>query len=392
MTMPASQGDAGHLWPSTEQQLLLDAALLDGEKAIAAFRAWRGGIDLEAEFPGSWLRLLPAVYDNLKSLGFSDPLMGRLRGVYRRAWYENHVLFHRVAPLTQALHSRGIDVLVLKGAALVTDYYGNHALRPMSDLDLWVPQRALPDTLAVLREAGWRFGVDPTADHIRFHRAVQCFGPDGGELDLHWHVFWERSRHSFNAFLWERTEPINFQGVPLRQLDASMLLLHTVTHGVRWNVETPVRWIADAVMILRRRGHDLDWNCIIDVARQARMAFRLHLGLSYLAARYGGVPQSVLDRLDGTRPTLLERIDNSVVLRGEAAYHGSALKQQWVTFTEYCRSTPADSVGQFISGYPHYLRYRWQLDGRREIPRVIWRGLRRRLGRKLPDDVREGAA
>jgi len=47
------------LWPSAEQRLLLKAALADGAEARDAYLAWRSGIDLEADFAWSVLRLLP---------------------------------------------------------------------------------------------------------------------------------------------------------------------------------------------------------------------------------------------------------------------------------------------------------------------------------------------
>lgn len=381
---------AGSLWPSPEQRLLLEAALFDGERARAAYRVWRAGVDLDTEFSWSSLRLLPAVYDNLRSAGHDDPLMGRLKGVYRRAWYETHQLFHRVAPVARELAARGVDVLVLKGAALALDYYRNHALRPMADVDLWVPEDSVPVALALLRESGWQFGDVPSDDHIRFHHAVQCFGPDGGELDLHWHIFWERSHRDFDARIRATAVPIDFLGTPLRQLDPTTLLLHIVSHGVRWNRETPIRWIPDASVVLRQRGAAIDWDRLVALARTARATHRTGLGLSYLAANFdAAVPARVLEALRATPLTLLERIDRTVVFRSDTPYEGSAMMQQWATFAEYCRCAHAGNPFEFAVGYSHYLRYRWNLGGRREIPSRVWRGIRRRLRGLSPE--RRGA-
>lgn len=381
--LAGGEGDAAlqeRLWPSAEQRLLLQAALANGEKARAAYLAWRSGIDLEADFAWSALRLLPLVYHNLKSAGHDDRFMGRLKGVHRRAWYETHQLFHHVSPMVRALTERGVNVVALKGAALQLDYYEQCGLRPMSDVDLWIPEASLPLAIDLLKEGGWRFGVYPNPDHVRFHHAVQCYGPDGGELDLHWHVFWERPRPGFEAMIMSRLEKLDFAGIPIRQLDPTTLLLHVVTHGVRWNVETPIRWIPDSLMILRRRGNDIDWDRLISLAREARASYRLRLGLTYLVEHFGAaIPEHVLGTLRATRVTLLERIDRSFVLRDEADFERSALHQQWAHFADFCRRSDATNPVSFAVGYTHYLRYRWRLDGRREIPGMIWRGIRKRI-------------
>ncbi len=369
------------LWPSPEQRLLLQAALFDGPRARDAFTAWRQGVDLDDDFSWSVLRLLPAVHENLRAAGYDDPLMGRLKGVYRRAWYESQQLFHQVLPVARGLKERGVDVMVLKGAALLLSYYRQHGLRPMADIDLWVPQAQLPVALAFLRESGWTFGVAPDPDHVRFHHAVQCFGPDGGELDLHWHVFWERSRNDFDANILSLSEPIDFLGTPLRQLDPTTLLLHVVTHGIRWNRETPIRWIPDAMRVLRQRGADIDWDRLVAMAREARATYRTRLGLRYLVDEFEApVPALALEALRATPTTLLERIDNTVVLHDDAEFEGSAVRQQWRTFTEFCRRTDASGPYSFAVSFTHFLRYRWHLNGRREIPVRIWRGIRRRVG------------
>ena len=331
---------AERLWPSREQRLLLEAALLHGERSLCAYREWRAGTNLDAEFSWSVLRLLPAVYEKLRAAGHDDRLMGRLKGVYRRAWYESNQLFHRVRPVVQGLAERGVPVLVLKGAALLLAYYRQHGLRPMADIDLWVSESSLPVALQVLRDQGWRFGIEPDTDHIRFHHAVQCFGPDGGELDLHWHVFWERGRRAVDEAALARSEPIDFLGIPLRQLDPTTLLLHVVTHGVRWNRETPIRWIPDSLTILRQRGADVDWTLFTRLTREMHSARRTSMGLAYLAGRFGApIPGHVIRTLADTRLTLLERIDNSVLLRSEDAFAHSALRQQWAAFADYCRRT-----------------------------------------------------
>ena len=388
--MRKDDGTVAHLWPSAEQHLLLDAALRDAAPSVAAFRAWRTGVNLDANFGYETMRLLPLVYENMQRQGLRDPIMGRLKGVYRRAWYETHRLFHMVQPAVAALVAGGVEVLLLKGAPLSLTYYRNHALRPMADVDIMVAAADADRALEILGTVGWRAEVELDADVFRFRHAVQCIGPGGAEIDLHWHVLYEAALGDVDQSFLATAEPLDFLGSPVRQLDPTNLLFLVIVHGVRWNDETPIRWIPDALTILRRRGTDVDWERIFAIAVAHRLTHRLGLGLGYLAGTFSApVPQEILARLRARRVSFVERVERTVLLADNYRLRRSVLATQWVSFVEYCRYADTRGPLAFISGFSHYLRFRMKLGGRREIlPRIV-RGVGRRIAHRPP---RIGAA
>lgn len=388
--MADNDGTAAHLWPSAEQHLLLEAALRDGAPSVAAFRAWCARVDLDADFSYQTVRLLPLVYENMQRQGLSDPLMGRLKGVYRRAWYDTHRLFHRVQPVVAALVAGGVEVLLVKGAPLALAYYRNHALRPMADVDIMVAPADAGRALEILGTIGWCAIDAPDADVFRFRHAVQCIGPGGAEIDLHWHVLYEAASDDADRTFRATAEPLDFLGSPVRQLDPTGLLLLVVVHGMRWNDETPIRWIPDALTILRRRGADVDWERMVAFAAAHRLTHRLGLGLAYLAGTFSApVPREILARLRARRVSLVERVERTVLLADNYRLRRSVLATQWVSFVEYCRYADTRGPLAFISGFSHYLRFRMKLGGRREILPLIVRGVGRRIAHRPP---RVGAA
>ncbi|MGH7582276.1 MAG: nucleotidyltransferase family protein [Gemmatimonadales bacterium] len=375
---------AGRLWPSADQGLLLDAALGDGDVAVAAFAAWRRRVDLQQEFHRDILRLLPLVYHNMQRLGVDDPIMSRLKGVYRRAWYDTNRLFHHVCPALHALIDAKIPVTLLKGAPLAVEYYGQAALRPMGDVDFMVPPADLGATIAVLRQNGWRV-ADPKWDTLRFRHAVQCLGPDHAEMDLHWHVCYDAADSGADAAVLAAAEPVNFLGCRVRQLDPTFLLFLVIVHGVRWAEETPVRWIPDAIRILQRRGNDVDWDEMFRFAEQRRLTHRVSLGLDYLARRFAAaIPADALIRFRHQPPSWMERIERTALLADAGRLERSALGTQWLWMVEYLRFAHTRNPLAFANGYTHYLRYRLDLTTRRQLSGVILRGLRRRIGRSDP--------
>ena len=85
------------MFPTREQELLLRAALLQGEPALQAWQDCKAQVNLEQELDMGSYRLMPLLYRNLRTLGVDDPLMGKLRGIYGREWYKNQMLFRAMA-------------------------------------------------------------------------------------------------------------------------------------------------------------------------------------------------------------------------------------------------------------------------------------------------------
>jgi len=376
-----SKRDLGsNLWPNDQQSLLLQAAVGEKEDAVESFHRWRQNVDLDADFDHGTYRLLPLVYDNIRRLGVQDPLMGRLKGVYRMTWYENHVLFDKVRPLVSHLEENGIRTLLLKGVPLVLSYYGNAAVRPMADIDIVVPQTQIRRAIGAIEAFGWQRNERASDEDLKYRRTVFFTDRNGVECDLHWHLLYEACNDDADAFFWSSAVPLDFDGVRTSQLDPAAMLIQVILHGIRWNAEPPTRWIPDALSILRRDDTPLDWERVIGFAVSQRLTHRLALGLQYLNDHHGApVPRAVLSRLRSTRVSLLERIENTVVMHDRERIYANFFGKQWVIFVDFCRLTAATGPIDFSIGLSHYLRYRWELKGRMEFIPAILRGLKQRV-------------
>jgi len=371
------------VWPSEEQALILAAGLLRDERAELSFALWKQRVDVEREFDWQMVRLLPMVYTNLSSRGVQDDLMSRLKGVYRRAWVENQQQLHRAAPAVIALCDAGIPVMLLKGAPMVLSYYGNHAHRPMSDLDVAVPAEQVLTAMQVLRDAGWRAGAMPDAsdERLQWSHAMQFVHPDGGELDLHWRVMVETTTPRTLAPFWETQEPLQFAGRTVSMLAPTEMLFHTVLHGVRWNEATPIRWIADALQIIKVRGLDIDWDRLRWLATELRVTHRLQLGLSYLATYYGiAVPDTVLERMRAIRPKWRERLEAHLLLADQRGWPKHFSYWYFTLLGDFARVADERlNPLSFCWDFTNYVRFRLGLGGRREFIHLAARGVWRRV-------------
>lgn len=375
--------------PTPEQELLLRAALLEGEEVIKAWEEWRAAADInKVDF--SSFRLLPLLQQNLSAHGVEDELTGLLKGVRRRFWYKNRLLFHRVADFLRTMHGAGIRTMLLKGTAVTARYYGDAGLREMGDADVLVPVGQAAEALRVALAHGWRphhYRAE-AAPAAFFHtrHALDLGSADGYNLDLHWHVLHECTAPDSDDGFWRDAVELEFEGVPTLALSPADQLLHTCVHGMTW-AETPeLRWAADAMMILRKTP-DLDWGRLVAETQARRLALPMRETLTYLGAALDApVPPGVLARLAALPVTLRDRLDYD---RKTSEVGSLGLPTFLRTYAQlYARATRTVRWWEGPKEFAEFLRFTWGLDSLSQLPtRAALKVARRAqvsLRRRLP--------
>lgn len=304
------------LWPDAGQLLLLRAALGEGEDAVAAFAQWRASVDYERHLDGGSYRLLPLARANLTRLGVSDPVLAKLGGVHRRSWIEAQGQIRRGTEAVARLGEAGIPVLACKGLALAFTCYDSPGHRPMSDVDLLVPRGDAPRAIATLEAAGWQLYDDQRAhwaqrprDLLALSNGIALHDGAGREVDLHWRMISECADPAIEARYWSEARPFAVEGTRLLRPATTTLLLHIIVHGLKPNELPPIRWIADAALLLRRLEHEVDWQALVRDAKTARVEHRLGRGLEYLRDTMGiAIPAEAVSLVEQP-PRLVERME-----------------------------------------------------------------------------------
>ncbi len=257
------------IWvPDREQLLLLRAALWNGERGFAAWREWRRtNPDIDELEKGSY-RLLPLVYRNLGPLLAEDPDAGRLKGVYRRSWAENQLVLKTGRRAIEALHGAGLEVLALKGGALLSSAYRDIGARPMSDLDLAVRAERIEVAVEALEAAGFAAERGNPLPILAVHHSLGFFDDEEREIDLHRGLQW---RAGIDEDLWRQAVPVEVGGAAVLTLCPPDQLLHVCVHGAGWNPIQPIRWVADAFKVLEAAGADFDWARLVAMGTRGRL-------------------------------------------------------------------------------------------------------------------------
>jgi hypothetical protein len=288
---------------------LLDAALGQRQAASKAWITWSASHRV-ADLSLGERRLLPLIDHNLRAEAEGVGIGDAAGTALVEMWCETQLLFHETGALLGALHHAGIDTLLLKGAALAVLDYPDPMLRPMSDVDVLVRESDATRALAVMRSAHWTSAAAPVDLVMRFQHATVLTNERGGSVDLHWRMLWKgRQPLDGDDEFWTRSLPMNFADMATRALSAEDRLLHVCVHGLEWNPMLPIRWVADAAMIIRRHGAVLDWDLLVARAGSRRLSLPTADALTYLRDHHQlQIPDVTIDRLRGSPASAVTRI------------------------------------------------------------------------------------
>ncbi len=352
----------GGCWPTPLQQLLVRASLLEGESAARAWSEWHAQDGLERLDLGSY-RMLPLAYRNLSKQGVVHPAMGTLKGIYRRGWVENQTLFRVFRGILPKLQDAGIEMMLLKGIALILGHYRDYGVRPMQDVDVLVHQKDAFKAFGIFESEGWTrtkfVGVRFTERELNYRQALGFRAPaNDAEIDLHWHALYVAPSSRTDAFFWDGAAPMTFDGIAMIGPNPTDHLLITCAHGNAWNEVPPIRWVADAITIMRTS--DIDWQRLLHLARELRLALPLRDAFRYLAKEFGAaVPHDVLAALD-TLPS--DRTDRLQYARSQEVKLQTPRDTLLAVYGEYRRTAYGQSRVARAFGFLKYLQFYWRLD------------------------------
>lgn len=295
----------GNCWPNKEQLLLLKAALAQPKIAFDSWEQWCAQIDIDDVDVFSY-QIMPQIYQNLSQTRETFSHQGILKGIYKHTWMNNQILMnHLFKLLSNYSYHAHQPILLMKGGAMLIGFYEHWGCRVIGDLDLLVPKAEFKPFIEYLCHRG--FCSDDQSSLARFeqnHWQVPknsipfqdkaCERPFF--LDLHLTPLTE-------MFVHQRPEPVWFnrfmvhdhQQYRIHSLNSSDLLLQTIIHGTKYSHVPLFRWIMDAVTILNKAGHELQWLDIMVATEQYELVLQMQQALIFLKTHF--VPNLEIDRI-----------------------------------------------------------------------------------------------
>ena len=345
-------------WPDETQQALLRVALGPADEAAARWDELQP-FDVTTLAPGSYA-LLPLLHERLTAFAPAEPQLPRLRGIYRRTWYRNQLFLRRLGLLLPRLRRRGLDPLLVGGAAAHLRWYPSPGLRPVTQLELVVPCGTGQDALAVAANMGWRpasrSGIAARlVDDDRLSLVVHDGAPPvvAGPLGR------DGGYRSLRARALELPEA---EAAPL-VLDPADELLFLCAAGARTVLPRSCQWLVDVHHVLC--SEELPpVNTVIVRAHQLRLVEPLRETVTCLAQVFGvDAFATFLTALHAQPPSRRDRMAFRLGNVGSRYLVGPAQ-----LLATHLHATVGDSLPRTVVRLPRHLQESWGAPNVGDVP------------------------
>lgn len=260
---------------------------------------------LQAEAHG----LVPLVYSHLQAADITVPpaINQQLLGFYMQHAHAAQVRAQVLADILRCYAASGIDVMVLKGAALAQLVYPRPVLRPMRDLDILVRAEDVYRAYALLPELGFmpppspHHGLGPDHHHLAAIKRLS----DGFSVSvevhhaLHLNECGDPLRYEVYA---PTAQSFTVSGVTAQTLGREETLWHIYRHAFCMPVTyEPLRliWAADLISLVEAWVDVLDWERVRRHYRATWNVLPLLHSLSPWSAHVQKQLQLPVERLPG---------------------------------------------------------------------------------------------
>lgn len=219
-----------------------------------------------------------------------------------------------LARVAESFAQSGLDVMVLKGMALIEQVYERCELRPMGDVDLMIRPHQTAEACRVLEEMGCYCGAPLLRDDFfprcYYERAYYAPGSPPVKLDVHVRPFrpnWYRRSIADDA-LWDGCESLDIEGRLVWIPSAHRTLIHLLTHAAVHGGGR-LLWLLDIACYARTMTNRIDWDQFAVLVANWRLAHPVLMTLDAVEDSFGLLaPPQVRRRLQRLRVGSVDRL------------------------------------------------------------------------------------
>jgi hypothetical protein len=179
-------------------------------------------------------------------------------------------------------------------------------------------------------------------------------------LDMHWSFILENSLALDEAVFRDCTE-LTLENISVCIPSPADLLLQACIHGVKYSQVPLIRWVADAMTIVKEEEQKIDWDRLVDLASKAHVCMPLSLALNYLIEKFEApIPQQIIQQLQSTPSMRLEYI--------EYRCHAHSFTRHIAAWARYCLQEGHMTIQTQLVNIVNYLQFRAKLRSKWHIP------------------------
>ncbi len=174
----------------------------------------------------------------------------------------------KLETILSGFNEAGIDVMLLKGAALTGQIYDRPDLRPMSDVDLLLKEKDIKAGTSLLEKLGCSPGMGLIhEDHFPkyyYESEYMSAGPNPIRLDVHVRPF-RPTRYTQlipEDQFWENARPVKVGQASALIPSAETMLIHLAAHAA-FHECSRLMWLYDLKRWCDKFGQDMNWSLVL---------------------------------------------------------------------------------------------------------------------------------
>ena len=197
-----------------------------------------------------------------------------LGGGYTKTAIRNLLIYNQLERIISIFHQQKIPLILLKGAYMAKNVYGDIGLRPMQDLDIMCRREDRMAAEKILSELGYRqlaFGFEATLktpfDDTTFYPPAEK--KKDVHIDLHVDPFSKlRLDPALAESIWESALPLSPENPQLFTLSPEYQLLHLCHHLHKHLVSGNIMlyWLSDIHETIKRYQGRINWDTFLSIA------------------------------------------------------------------------------------------------------------------------------
>lgn len=280
------------LRPTPAATTLLQACLLEGDRGRAALERWSRSAPAGDLLNARWNRLFPLLAESARrsDVALEPAVRSRLRAALASEEVRYQAYTKVFGPALRNLADDGVEVIVLKGAALAETAYPRPQLRHSHDVDLLIAADQRPNAVACLERCGWR------RTGVARDTATQTFvHPSGLPLCLHTQLVRGALDPPELRTLRGRGKLVLVADVSVLTLSAADALFHILGQALSSGGFASLLWACDAFFCIN--CSEIDWDVFTVALRRSQLSPAYVELLRYLSEELEvALPATVIQR------------------------------------------------------------------------------------------------
>ena len=265
---------------SPMRQLMLAALVKDPPESNDCFQKWVESVDFEALSHSSF-SLIPALFHKFSHVK-NYPYYARMKGIHRYSLSKNSLILAKGRAIFEQLIEAKVDFLLFEGGALILKYYKNYSIRPMQYLDFLVHRKDVLKAEKIMRLQGLFNAYTPEEKSKAFinNHAFNYKDVNNTGYDLHWYALYECCIPGIDEGIWQRAQPMIWNGFRIKVMAPEDLLLTSCINGLRYPQKRD-NWMLDVIKIIQSENA-ISWDTLYAEARNRNLSEQLFDALTLI--------------------------------------------------------------------------------------------------------------